>query len=67
MNQATTTTKKQRQRHVAQMNANFAIEGLTPDDDDKKLQQQYIDGVVTLEDMLAHARDFAAKAQRKST
>lgn len=64
MNQPT-TTKKQRQKHVSQMNANFAIEEMTPDAEDRKLQQQYIDGMITLDDMLAHAREFAARAQQR--
>jgi hypothetical protein len=57
------TTKEERRRHVAQMNANFRIEDFTPDAQDKALQQQYIDGKITLADMLEHARQFAAKAQ----
>lgn len=64
MNQSATTTKKQRERHVAQMNANFRIEGFAPDAEDLKLQQQYIEGSVSLEDMLAHAREFALNVQR---
>jgi hypothetical protein len=67
MSEIKTTTKTERERHVAQMNANFEIEGFTPDAEDRKLQQQYIDGLITLADMLAHAREFAAKAQRKAT
>jgi hypothetical protein len=58
-------TRAQRQKHVRQMNANHAIEGFAPDATDKQLQQQYIDGTASLEDMLAHAREFAGQAQGK--
>lgn len=64
MTASRTTTKAERRRHVAQMNANFAIEGFTPDAEDKELQRRYIEGQATLDDMLKHAREFAAKAAR---
>lgn len=61
------TTKEERRRHVAQMNANFAIEGFKPDAQDEALQKRYIEGTTTLDDMLAHAREFATKAQGKAS
>ena len=61
------TSKEERRRHVAQMNANFAIEGFKPDAQDEELQRKYIDGATTLDDMLAHARQFAAAAQGKAS
>ena len=56
------TTRADRERHVAQMLANHRIEGYEPDDADKQLQAAYIDGTATLDDLLAHARQFAAAA-----
>ena len=47
-----------RSKHVAQMRANFAIEGLLPDCDDLELQRRYVAGEIDLEAMLLHARDF---------
>lgn len=57
-------TRKKRQHDVEQMNANFAIEGFTPDETDKKLQEDYVNGAVTTDDMLRHAHEFAEKAKR---
>lgn len=62
MEKAKPTTKAERRRHVAQMNANFGIEGFKPDADDKELQRRYIDGDATLDDMLKHAVQAATKA-----
>lgn len=56
------TTREERKRHVVQMLANFRLEGLEPDAADKQLQTAYIDGTATLDDMLTHARSFAANA-----
>ncbi len=56
------TTQADREHHVAQMLANHRIEGYEPDDADKQLQAAYINGTATLDDMLAHARWFAANA-----
>ena len=56
------TTRADREQHVAQMLANHRIEGYEPDDADKQLQAAYIDGTATLDDILAHARSFAANA-----
>ena len=56
------TTRAERECHVTQMLANFRLDGLEPDDADKQLQAAYIDGTATLDDMLTHARSFAANA-----
>jgi hypothetical protein len=55
------TSRAERERHVAQMLANFRLEGFEPDPTDKRLQAAYIEGTVTLNDMLAHARAVVAK------
>jgi hypothetical protein len=56
------TTREERRMHVDQMNANFAIEDFKPDRHDKALQQRYIDGDITLEEMRAKAIEFAKNA-----
>lgn len=56
------TTQADRERHVAQMQANFQLEGFEPNEADKQLLAAYIDGTATLDDMLMHARLFAANA-----
>jgi hypothetical protein len=56
------TSRADRERHVAQMLANHHIEGYEPDEADKQLQAAYIDGTASLDDLLAHARQFAAAA-----
>lgn len=58
-------TAEDRARHVAQANANQAIEGLTPSAEDKEIQQRYIDGTASIEDLLKHANDFLEKAKGK--
>lgn len=54
------TTASERAQHVRQANANQAIEGFHPDEEDKQIQARYIAGTATLADMLAHARKFVA-------
>jgi hypothetical protein len=44
------------------MRTNFALEGIHPQVDDLDIEQRYINGAVTLDDMLQHARDFAGRA-----
>lgn len=56
------TTREERVQHVRQMLANSRLEGFEPDAADKQLQAAYIDGTATLDDMLTHARSFAANA-----
>lgn len=52
-------TSNERLRDVARMRANFALEGLLPDEADIALQDAYIGGELTLAEMLAYARTFA--------
>ena len=54
-------TREERARIVAEVNASFAIEDLEPDADDLRIQQEFIEGTATLDDMLEHARRFAAQ------
>lgn len=58
------TTREDRAKHVAQMNASSRIEGFEPDAESLVLQERYINGQASLEDMLDHAREFAAKASQ---
>lgn len=57
------TNSQKRKEDVEQMNANFAIEGFTPDETDKKLLKGYVDGTVTITDMLRHAHEYALQAK----
>ena len=57
------TTKAEREKHVAQMRANFAIEDMRPDADDLAMQQRYIDGTASLDNLLQYAWTFAASKQ----
>ena len=59
------STIEARQKAVAQMNANFALEDLHSDAADQALQRGYIDGTVTIEDMLHHARQYAAAPRQR--
>lgn len=55
----------ERERHVAQMLASSRLEDLEPDQAHRQLLQEYIDGTTSLDDLLAHARQFAAAATVK--
>lgn len=59
----TITTREDRAKHVAQMRANFAIEDMRPDADDLAMQQRYVEGTASLDDLLQYARSFAARKQ----
>jgi hypothetical protein len=54
----------ERQKAVEQMNASFALEDLYPDATDRALQRGYIAGVVTIEDLLRHAHEYATEARQ---
>lgn len=43
------------------MNASFALESMRPQADDLDLQRRYIEGEISLDDMLDHARDYARR------
>jgi hypothetical protein len=59
------TTAKERAAHVRQANANQALEGFHPSDEDNAIQSKYIDGTATFEDLLIYARESAAKPTSK--
>lgn len=48
-----------RARHVAQMRANFRVEGIFGDIEDLQLQSDYIAGKLELYDLLEAAKHFA--------
>lgn len=59
------TSRTDRERHVAQMLASSRLEGLEPDEVHQQLLQEYIEGKASLNDLLAHARQFAASVTVK--
>lgn len=56
------TSRADRERHVAQMLASSRLEGFEPDEAHQQLLQDYIEGIASLDDLLNHARDYAAAA-----
>lgn len=54
-------SKELRRKHVAAMRANFAIEDMYADAEDLARQEQYIDGTISLDDLMTHARAYAAQ------
>jgi hypothetical protein len=56
------TSRADRERHVAQMLASSRLEGFEPDEAHRQLLQEYIEGAASLDDLLTHARQFAAAA-----
>lgn len=56
------TSRTDRERHVAQMLASSRLEGLEPDEAHQQLLQEYIEGAASLDDLRAHAREFAKAA-----
>ena len=59
------TSHADRERHVAQMLASSRLEGLEPDEAHQQLLQEYIEDTASLDDLLNHARQFAAEATAK--
>lgn len=59
------TSRADRERHVAQMLASSRLEGLEPDEAHQQLLQEYIEGAASLNDLLAHAGQFAASVTVK--
>lgn len=59
------TTASERAKHVRQANANQAIEGFHPDEEDKQIQARYIAGTASIADLLAHAKKFVADMGNK--
>lgn len=56
------TNRADREQHVAQMLASSRLEGFEPDEVHQQLLQEYIEGTASLDDLLNHARDYAAAA-----
>lgn len=56
------TSRMERERHVAKMLSSSRLEGIEPDEVDQLLLQEYIKGAINLDDLLAHARQFATAA-----
>lgn len=61
-----TPTTDERLNHVARMRTNFAMEGMLPDATDLAWQIRYIDGDLTLNDMLVYARALAELSRSAS-
>jgi hypothetical protein len=61
------TSLADREQHVAQMLASSRLEDLEPDEAHRQLLQEYIEGAASLDDLLAHARQFAAAATVKTS
>ena len=59
------TAAEERAAHVRQANANQALEGFLPSEEDKAIQSKYINGTATPEDLLNHARETVAKSREK--
>lgn len=58
------TCRAERERHVTRMLASSRLEGFEPDEAHLQLLQEYIDGAAGLDDLLTHARQFAAATDR---
>jgi hypothetical protein len=54
-------TREERRKHVALMRTNFCFEDMHPDLDDLALQESYIEGIVSLDNLLNYARAYASK------
>jgi hypothetical protein len=54
------TTMAQREEYVKQANANAAQEGLEPTEVDRMQQRRYINGEITIEDLIAQAGKLAS-------
>lgn len=52
-------TKEQRREHVAAMRASSALEDMHADAQSRALEEQYIEGTASLEDLLKHAKRCA--------
>lgn len=62
-----TTTSHERRAHVARTRHSFTLEGQQPDPFDAALQAAYVNGTVTLADMLAHAFAYAHSFTSRDT
>lgn len=57
-------SEEQRQRNVDQTNANMRLSGFEPDAEMLELQHRYINGEITVQDMLDWSSAFGRKFQR---
>ena len=57
-----TSNRDDREQHVNQMLAGLRLVGIEPDKEDKLLLHAYIDDRVSLNDLLAHSRQFMTLA-----
>jgi hypothetical protein len=64
MSKNSRTTAEERSAHVRQANANQALEGFLPSEEDKAIQSKYINGTATPEDLLNRARETVAKSRK---
>jgi dephospho-CoA kinase len=60
-----TKDAQERQRQVDQANANQSIESQLPDSSDKRIQDQFVAGTASVEDLLKHANDFVLEVTGK--
>ena len=58
------TSRADRERHVGQMLASSRLESIEPDAADQLLLQEYIEGRLNLDALLAYAYQFAEAAQK---
>lgn len=58
------TSRADRARHVARMLTNFRLEGIEPDAADQLLLQEYIEGRINLDTLLAYAHQFSTALQK---
>lgn len=59
------STKAQRQRFVEQTNASMRLSGFEPGADMLALQRRYIDGEITIQDMLDWGAALSRQFQRQ--
>jgi len=57
------TTRDERAKAISQSNANANIEGFAPDSVDREHQQQFVDGTLSLDDLLEIARQKALEPE----
>ena len=60
-----TSNRDDREQHVNQMLTSLRLVGFEPDKEDKLLLHAYIDDRVSLNDLLAHSRQFTTLAVDK--
>jgi len=58
------TSQAERKTHAMKMLSNMRLAGIKPVIEDKMLLQFYIDGTISLNDLLTHAHQFAVAAQK---